>query len=778
MNSSFLPSAIRPWQGLTWLLATLGMCTTLAGQSPCEGGLAAGLYPCNHIDLLSTLGVGAVGGGDMNDIWGWTDPLDGTEYVILCRTSGTAFIDISDPINPLYLGNLPTNTVNSLWRDAKVFSRPELDQHHAFIVSEAGGHGMQVFDLTKLRDVSNPPQTFAADAVYTGFGNAHNIVINEATGHAYGVGTGTANGGLHIVDINDPLNPTIVGLVSEEGYTHDAHVVNYAGPDPDHQGKEIAFACNEVKVSIIDVTDPTDAIVLSNTLSEGNYNAGYTHQGWLTEDHRFFVLGDELDEYYGTVNGTTTYFWNVEDLDNPFLAFTYTSSLPAIDHNLYIKDGIAYQSNYRAGLRMMDVSDLANGNASEIAYFDVYPSSNSAAFNGSWSNYPFFASGVVAVSHIEQGLFLLRPSIFTASTPAELVCFNESVEVTLTSQSTAGNLSVLGLPAGVSVDIQPTSTGAVVVLSEFPQGPFTTYDVTLTDNQGNSAEVSFSVFDCINEPPGCTDPSALNFDPNAVTFDDSCLYPCVAVTVTIVTDNYPGETTWTVTDEAGNVVMSGGPYAGVGSEFVSEACLDVGCYNLQVFDSFGDGLCCQYGQGSYTLTSASGVNITGGAFSSSVTEAFCLELGALGCTDMDACNYDPIAETNDGSCTYPYDVVYVDGDGDGVGGDQMIADACDPLPEGWVLVGGDCDDGNAAAYPGAPGSGQGIDNNCDGQIAGDELTDCPADVTQDGFISVADVLEVLGEFGCEQSCTADVDGDLAVTVWDILEILAVFGEDC
>ena len=180
---------------------------------------------CSNVDLLSALGVNQVGSGEMNDIWGWTDPLDGKEYVILGRTNGTAFIDISDPLNPVYLANVNTETSSSLWRDIKVYN------NHAFIVSEAGGHGMQVFDLTRLRNITNPPVTLLRDAWYSGFGNAHNIVINEESGRAYGVGTNTASGGLHIMDISNPLNPTLLGFFSEDGYTHDAQVVNYIGPD-------------------------------------------------------------------------------------------------------------------------------------------------------------------------------------------------------------------------------------------------------------------------------------------------------------------------------------------------------------------------------------------------------------------------------------------------------------------------------------------------------------------------------------------------------------------
>lgn len=75
--------------------------------------------------------------------------------------NGTAFIDITDTENPVYLGKLPTASVNSSWRDIKVY------KDHAFIVSEASNHGMQVFDLTRLRNVSNTPATFTADTNFT-----------------------------------------------------------------------------------------------------------------------------------------------------------------------------------------------------------------------------------------------------------------------------------------------------------------------------------------------------------------------------------------------------------------------------------------------------------------------------------------------------------------------------------------------------------------------------------------------------------------------------------
>lgn len=372
---------------------------TFNAQTPCINGMSGG-YPCENVEMLSFMDKSDIGGGDMNDIWGWIDPADGKEYAIVGRTNGTAFIDISDPINPVYIANLPTATSSSMWRDIKVFN------NHAFIVAEAGGHGMQIMDLTTLSEIASPPQTIEATSIYTGWGNAHNIVINESSARAYGVGTSTFEGGLHIVDISTPSDPTLIGEFANDGYTHDAQVVNYTGPDTNYQGKEIAFCCNENTVTVVDVTDPGDAIMISST---GYAEANYTHQGWLTEDQTYFISNDELDEQNTGVN-TTSFIWDMSDLSSPQIIGTFVSETSAIDHNLYVNDGLVYQSNYRAGLRILDTENIASGELEEVGFFDVYPSSDAAQFNGSWSNYPYFSSEVIAVTHIEEGLFLLRLS--------------------------------------------------------------------------------------------------------------------------------------------------------------------------------------------------------------------------------------------------------------------------------------------------------------------------------------------------------------------------------
>ena len=409
----------------------------------CAGGMAENTYPCSGVDLLAFLPLNQIGGGSGNDIWGWTDPLTGKEYAIMGRTTGTSFVDISDPVNPIYLGNLPYHANPSSWRDIKVYG------DYAFLVSEAIQSGMQVFNLTELRNVVSPPVTFAEAAWYNGFLTAHNLAINEATGFAYAVGTNDCSGGLHMVDISNPTSPVFAGCFSSDGYTHDAQCVIYHGPDSQHQGKEICFNSNADTVTIVDVTNKGLPFQISRT---GYAGSGYTHQGWLTEDHIHLLIDDELDETnYG--HNTRTYLWDVSDLDNPVLTGFYTSGTPAIDHNQYVKGNYVYQSNYRAGLRILDISDIANTHLTEAGYFDIYPASDSPNFNGTWSNYPFFASGNIVVSGIEQGLFILRPNFDTTSTPPTVNIINPaendtimgSVEVQIDasdSEDPSGTLSV------------------------------------------------------------------------------------------------------------------------------------------------------------------------------------------------------------------------------------------------------------------------------------------------------------------------------------------------
>ncbi|UCF27985.1 MAG: choice-of-anchor B family protein [Chloroflexota bacterium] len=386
--------------------------------TPCVQGYA-GEFPCHKVDLLSYVPSADLGASFVNDLWGWTDPETGSDYALVGASEGTVFVDISDPKRPEVLGILPTaSTVGgAFWRDIKVYA------DHAFVVSEFDDHPMQVFDLRELRGVTEYT-VFADTAQYFGpagfeIGHAHNININTDTGYAYIVGTDSFAGGLHIVDIADPANPTFAGGFADHGYTHDTQCVIYQGPDEDYQGRELCFSSNANfdgtpflnTLSIADVTDKANPVGIANAEYPGGED-GYSHQGWLTPDQAYFLQGDELDELFFGVN-TRTRIWDVTDLDNPTVIGVFDNDTTSIDHNIYIQGRYAFMSNYTSGLRVYDTKNVAAGELSEVAYFDVYPENDNASFEGgTWSNYPFFAQkGVVAVTSMDRGLFILQPRI-------------------------------------------------------------------------------------------------------------------------------------------------------------------------------------------------------------------------------------------------------------------------------------------------------------------------------------------------------------------------------
>lgn len=410
--------------------------------TPCENGSVEG-YPCSNVDYYAHLtptellaetkdGVTA----SLNDIWGWSDSETGREYALVGLTDGVTFVDVTNPAEPVVVGKLSEPSDNSAemnplmarhddqdgfkeaseWRDLKVY------QNYVYVVSEQDSYGLQVFDLTLLRDVQDPPQIFSEDYNYTQFGNAHNIAINTETGFAYVVGstkgeTCAQQGGLHMINlIDNPAEPTFAGCNFEEeagggnsgktGYIHDTQCVIYQGPDADYQGQELCFSSSETTFTITNVENKEQAFTIFNGSYSGNQ---YSHQGWLTEDHRYFFMNDELDELRDQ-NNTRTYVWNVEDLDSPEMRGYYEHNTVSTDHNLYVKNDLLYQANYTSGLRVLDIQNPEPNNISTFGFFNTTPENNQPGFAGLWSVYPYLSGDKVIVSDMSNGLFILRYS--------------------------------------------------------------------------------------------------------------------------------------------------------------------------------------------------------------------------------------------------------------------------------------------------------------------------------------------------------------------------------
>lgn len=391
--------------------------TAIESGTKCENGSVA-VFSCSNVQVVSFTPTSELGGARgvwVNDVWGWTDPETGQDYALVSRRDGAAFVDLSDPAHPRLVGSLPRTAGSrpTVWRDIKVVN------NHAYIVSDgAGPHGMQVFNLTRLRGVTGDPVTFTEDAHYSEIYSAHNVVADTASGFLYIVGASgggeTCGGGLHMVDARDPENPVFAGCYHNpgggrsRGYTHDAQCVVYRGPDTRYTGKQVCVGSNEVEIHIADVTDKDHPELIGRSSYP---NVAYAHQGWFDEAQRYFYMGDEGDEVAGLVSRTRTLVWDLAQLDDPILVKEYMGPVEATDHNLFIRGNLAFMSNYGSGLRVLDISEPENPR--EVAFFDSAPLGNDAAGmssdqSGAWSNYPFFESGLVVFTSVREGLFVVR----------------------------------------------------------------------------------------------------------------------------------------------------------------------------------------------------------------------------------------------------------------------------------------------------------------------------------------------------------------------------------
>jgi choice-of-anchor B domain-containing protein len=570
------------------------------------------------MELMSQMSNEDMLGTGSNDVWGWEDPITGVEYALVGEREGLAIVDLGDPLNPFLAAFMATETSSSTWRDMKVHA------DHVYVVSEASGHGLQVLDLNQLRDLTEYPALLDPTKHVDVFSDAHNVVINEDAAMLFAVGTNLASGGLVAFDISEPDDPILVGDYGEAGYTHDAQAVIYSGPDEAYQGRSLVFAANANKLAIIDATDPTDIF----SISIANYDYSYTHQCWLTEDQRYLILGDETDEQNQGIN-TRTLIWDVQDLEEPVLIGEHFSEGTAIDHNQYVSGNLLFQANYAAGLRMLSLSDVADGELTEIGFFDVYPEDDAPVFtNGSWSTYPYFKSGYVVVTSRLDGVFIVRPKFMDLIPVAPVVCVDQTMAIQLTVLEgllPPFELAISDLPAGLAVN---------------------GFEETL---------------------------------------------------------DAPGSFAFTVT----------------------------GLENAEPNVSF-----------SIVLTSAL----------NEVTES--IQFGVD-----------------------PGEAWFADLDGDGFGNEEEFIQTCNS-PAGYVQIAGDCDDSNPLIFAGAEGTAQGVDNNCNGQIEPDEAGGCVGDFNGDETISVADLLALLGDFGCVTNCIADLNGDGVVNVGDLLGFLGIFGEEC
>ncbi|HSL90769.1 MAG TPA: choice-of-anchor B family protein [Ignavibacteriaceae bacterium] len=357
-------------------------------------------FPQLNVELISNLNQYSTVG--YNDIWGYVDQ-SGYEYALLGTRNGTSIINLSNPANPVESAFIPGP--QSTWRDIKVHS------HYAYIVTEGtgAGNGLQIVDLSQL-----PSSATLVNTLTAWFERAHNIFIDN--GFAFVIGT-NGGGGMHILDLADPVNPVRTAYYTQSGYIHDVYVWD-----------DTVVAMAESTYDLIDISNKSNPLLISVSAALPGI---YAHSGWMTEDKRYFIGTEEFDTRDITV-------WDLQDRTSwdlvvPSWQMTGGSGSDPV-HNLFVKGNYAHISYYKQGYVVLDISDPENPLLA--GHYDTYPS-NTGTYNGAWGCYPYLPSGLTLISDMQTGLYVLEftpddTPPFIDHTPVNLIYNTDPVALSAT----------------------------------------------------------------------------------------------------------------------------------------------------------------------------------------------------------------------------------------------------------------------------------------------------------------------------------------------------------
>lgn len=349
--------------------------------------MAFGVLAQTNIEFVGRLSYQELRNSDLANLWGYTDEF-GNEYALMGvngttgQTGGLSVVDLSDPTDPQEIFFQPGPP--SIWREVKVWG------DHAYVTTEAGEGGLTIVDLSPLPESTELPVTVFMDPQWD---TSHSLFIDE-NGRLFIFGANSGNGGAIMYDLTqDPMAPVEVGRY-DNWYVHDG----YARGDTLY-----AAHITDGFLTIVDVSDPTAPVLLGSQITPN----AFTHNLWLdaSGDH-LFTTDERTDSYIGSY-----------DVGDPgdIVFLDKLQSDPGsgtVPHNTYwLPSGYLVQSYYTYGVTIYDAS--RPDNLVEVGHYDTSPFEGNGFF-GAWGVYPFFSSGRLIISDIEEGLFVLDPTYVRA----------------------------------------------------------------------------------------------------------------------------------------------------------------------------------------------------------------------------------------------------------------------------------------------------------------------------------------------------------------------------
>ena len=323
----------------------------------------------DNINLLfnwsdSTLPINSLG-GSYTDVYGVA--INGREYAVIGSTMGTHIIDVTIPTQCLEVAFVAGTFQGSGVTHRDFFSM----DNYLYGVCDQGSSTLQIIDLTNLPN--SVSLVYNSDSLIS---TSHNMFIDTTNKKLY-----STNG--TVLDISNPIYPA---FLFNMGFScHDLYVENDTG----------YFNCTSNGLKVYEMTTNTPQYLGGLTSYP---DQGTNHSGW--KEDNTYVFADEN-------HGLSLKVIDVSDLSNLSVTALFNSGVDAnsIAHNLIIIDDFVYVSYYHDGLQIFDVSDPYN--PIKAGYYDTYLPNNHNGYAGNWGVDPQLPSGIILVSDVQSGLFVL-----------------------------------------------------------------------------------------------------------------------------------------------------------------------------------------------------------------------------------------------------------------------------------------------------------------------------------------------------------------------------------
>jgi choice-of-anchor B domain-containing protein len=336
----------------------------------------------------------------------WGMDINGREIAVVGGAKHILFLDVTDPAKPVLLKKFPSD-FTTVWREFRSY------KNRVYAVSDGTSEGLRIFDLSKV-----PGDIVETAKMSTFFSRSHTITIDTLHGRAYFNGTDTRRNGLIVLDLTrNPDQP--IQLASVElpgGYIHDSYVRD-----------NIIYASSGYNgLYVYDFTTPTTPRTLASVST-----SGYNHNSWLTMDGRYLFYTEEIPSKrpvqvvdmgrlaMGEIQVVKSFLDMSLPLANP-------GDQGAIAHNVFIKGNLLYNSQYEDGVLVYDITNPLEPKL--IARYDTSPDNTKYnGYYGNWGCYPWFRSGNLLAADMQNGVFMVRPTVTSGTKTIETTALTAKV---------------------------------------------------------------------------------------------------------------------------------------------------------------------------------------------------------------------------------------------------------------------------------------------------------------------------------------------------------------